>query len=128
MMRFLMACTLGFTCSAVALGPGVSPLIAFPLVFFTAYLWHTSPSGKNILPRVHPETRLYAWRLCPAFVARAFHFIHSNARLLFGIDVVIGTAIGYHTGNVWLGGLAGGCWWLFDWHLISVKIMDIKPT
>lgn len=62
------------------------------------------------------------------FVGYLFTSIHSTPRLLFGIDVAIGVAIGYYTGNALIGGLAGGAWWLLDWHLISVKWMKLQPT
>ena len=99
--------------------------------------------AKNIM-RIHPIP-LFFWRVpcgilwiiaripriiqfCGTFIATAFRYVHSNARLLFSIDVAIGVAIGYYTGNALLGGLAGGCWWLLDWHLISVRYMGLKAA
>lgn len=69
-----------------------------------------------------------ALRFCKSFIATAYRYVHSNARLLFGIDIAIGVAVGYYTGNALLGGLAGGCWWLLDWHLISVRVMGLKAA
>lgn len=128
MKRYLLACALGFVGSSVALDPGASLFIGLFLSFFAAYLLHTFPAANGIIPRAYPMANQHAWRICPAFAARAFHFIHANARLLFGIDVAIGVAVGHYTGSTLVGGLAGGCWWLFDWHLISVKVMGLKAA
>lgn len=75
-----------------------------------------------------PSAVATAYRFCQTFIAAAYRSIHSDARVLFGIDVAIGTAIGYATNSALIGGLAGGCWWLLDWHLISVKLLRITPA
>lgn len=128
MKHFLLACALSLMGSSVALTPGGSLFFDLFLSFSIAYLWHTFPSSDGLIPRTCAKARLHVWRFCPAFIARIFHFVHSNARLLFGIDVAIGVAVGHFTGNALLGGLAGGAWWLLDWHLVSIKLLGVKPA
>lgn len=108
----------------------------------------TIEGHKKIIIAVHPIPLFFWWvprgivwvikripsalaiigRFCKTFIVHVFRYVHSNARLLFGIDVAIGVAVGHFTGSALLGGLAGGAWWLLDWHLVSIKIMGVKPA
>ena len=45
--------------------------------------------------------------------------IHSEMRLLCGIDAMIGTAIGYFAGSVIVGALAGGLFGVFNYAVIT---------
>ncbi|OGM95699.1 hypothetical protein A2333_00350 [Candidatus Wolfebacteria bacterium RIFOXYB2_FULL_49_7] len=98
--------------------------VAHPIPFFC---W-TLPRGIIwVIVRI-PTAVAIAYRFCATFICTTFKYVHSNARLLFGIDVAIGVAVGHYTGSALLGGLAGGAWWLLDWHLISVKVMGLKAA
>ena len=97
---------------------------AHPIPFFC---WTLPRYIIWVIARI-PSAMAIGYRFCSAFICTTFKYVHSNARLLFGIDVAIGVAVGHYTGSALIGGLAGGAWWLLDWHLISVKVMGLKAA
>ena len=99
-------------------------MVTHPILLF---FWHIPRGFIWAIARI-PAGAAIAYRFCSSFICTTFKYVHSNARLLFGIDVAIGVAVGYYTGSALIGGLAGGAWWLLDWHLISVKVMGLKAA
>lgn len=66
--------------------------------------------------------------LACCFIRQLFLLVHSHKRVLFGIDVAIGVAIGHYTNNAILGGLAGMAWWIFDWHVVSLRYLKLEEA
>lgn len=60
------------------------------------------------------------------FVKKFFLLIHSDIRLLCGVDAAIGTAIGYYADNVIIGMLAGGVFGIVNYQIISIKILRLN--
>lgn len=68
-------------------------------------------------------------------MANVFHFfwhlfrlIHSDLRLLCGLDAAIGAGIGYAFGNVLIGALAGGLIGLVNYELVSRRLLKLVPN
>jgi len=59
------------------------------------------------------------------FIKRVFIEIHSDARLLCGVDSFLGVVVGCICGNAIIGGLAGGVFWIFDLQIISKKFLRL---
>lgn len=62
------------------------------------------------------------------FTVTLFKLIHSDLRLLCGIDAAIGAAIGYFTINPLLGATIGAVWGALNYWLISVKLLKLVPA
>lgn len=60
------------------------------------------------------------------FSITLFREIHSDARLLCACDAAIGTAIGYFTGNVILGAIAGGIFGILNYEVISKRLLHLE--
>ena len=80
-----------------------------------------------------PTAAIWIWhcRIATAkFVKTVFVLIHSDIRLLCGTDAAIGALIGYFTGNVIIGMLAGGIIGVVNYELISKRLLrlHLKPA
>lgn len=87
---------------------------------FWMFFWHGSsprvaylairhlPAGIRLLKRLG-----YTW----------YQMVHSHERMLFAIDVAIGTGIGYACHNVLIGGLIAGTWWSIDHYVIAPRVL-----
>ncbi|MBZ0242679.1 MAG: hypothetical protein K8F24_05655 [Bacteroidales bacterium] len=64
-------------------------------------------------------TRRFFWKL--------FMLIHSDIRLLVGIDSIIGGAVGYYFENMIIGMLAGAVWGFINYWLVSIKWLKLQP-
>ncbi len=62
------------------------------------------------------------------FIGHLFILIHSDIRLLCGIDAAIGTTIGYFTGSVIIGALVGGIVGVVNYEIVSKHILHLIPT
>ncbi|PIR06772.1 MAG: hypothetical protein COV55_02260 [Candidatus Komeilibacteria bacterium CG11_big_fil_rev_8_21_14_0_20_36_20] len=62
------------------------------------------------------------------FIKFLFLLIHSDIRLLCGIDATIGSGIGYLTGNVLIGMVAGGVFGVLNYQIVSLKILKVVPV
>src|SRR3989344_3356950 len=49
--------------------------------------------------------------------------IHSDIRLLCGIDAAIGVGIGYWYGNPLIGAVVGGIWGVFNYEIVSKRLL-----
>jgi hypothetical protein len=62
------------------------------------------------------------------FLKRIFILIHSDMRVLCGLDSALGAAIGYYFGNAIIGALAGGVLGVFNYKIISQKVLRLDNT
>lgn len=60
------------------------------------------------------------------FIKTIFILIHSDARLLCGIDAAIGAAIGYFAGSVMVGMVFGGIFGVVNYYVVSVRLLKLK--
>jgi preprotein translocase subunit SecE len=61
------------------------------------------------------------------FAKEIFVEIHSDIRLLCGVDAAIGAGVGYFAGNPLIGALAGGLFGVLNYYLISIKLLKLVP-
>lgn len=61
------------------------------------------------------------------FLWHLFRLIHSEKRLLCGIDAAIGTVVGYAVGNALVGALAGGVFGVLNYEIVSKRIFHLVP-
>lgn len=61
------------------------------------------------------------------FVKTVFILIHSELRLLCGVDAAIGAAIGYLAGSVFIGMITGGIVGILNYEIISRRILHLAP-
>jgi hypothetical protein len=62
------------------------------------------------------------------FLRRVFRLIHSEVRLLCGIDAAIGAAVGYHYHNVFIGMVVGGLWGVLNFEVFSIRVLKCVPA
>ena len=67
------------------------------------------------------------WRLVCRFCWLVYKEIHSDIRLLCGLDAAIGVVIGYFSGQALIGGLAGGLWGLINYEIVSKHLLKLVP-
>lgn len=56
-----------------------------------------------------------------------FREIHSDLRILCGLDAAIGTVIGYFAGNAIIGAVAGGLWGALNFEILSIRVLKLVP-
>lgn len=61
------------------------------------------------------------------FLVLTFRYIHSDVRLLCGVDAAIGAGVGYFTGDMLLGALFGGLFGLLNYRVVRTYIFKISP-
>lgn len=73
--------------------------------------------------------------LLPAALRKTVQFfyhliilIHSDIRLLCGLDAAIGSAIGYYAGNALIGALTGGVFGVLNFEILSKRILKTVPN
>lgn len=74
-----------------------------------------------------PQGVLLAMRWIAQFSRYLFFIIHSEMRLLCGLDATIGAAIGYWLGNAIIGALAGGIFGLANFEIVSRRWLKLVP-
>ena len=62
------------------------------------------------------------------FFGNVFVFIHSDEKLLCGVDTAMGVTIGYFTGNALIGAIAGGLIGVVNFELISKRLLHLIPA
>lgn len=62
------------------------------------------------------------------FVKHVFIEIHSDKRLLVGIDSAIGAIIGFFAGNVLIGAISGGVFGVLNYEILSKRILHLVPS
>jgi len=73
----------------------------------------------------------YLWKflkIVPRFFWKFFVLIHSDVRLLVGIDSLIGGAIGFYFGSIIMGMFSGAILGFVNYYFVSLKILKLKPS
>lgn len=91
------------------------------------YFW-LLPKGIVFLIKHSPRLIPQAVNTLVKFLKHVLIEIHSDLRLLCGIDSAIGAAIGWICGNAIIGGLAGGIIGALNYELISKRILHLVPA
>lgn len=65
---------------------------------------------------------------CARFIQHLFILIHSEERLLCGVDAAIGAGVGYLMGNALVGALVGGLLGVANYEFISKRWLHLVPT
>jgi len=127
-------------------GLGFISLFIIPALFTTYFLEQSYGGNANeVLWKLNPiyvgfywlpKGIIYIIPRTPRFFRKAiitigrftkilFILIHSDIRLLCGTDAAIGVVIGYFTGNVLIGGLAGGVFGVLNYEILSKRILHL---
>jgi len=61
------------------------------------------------------------------FVWLVFCEVHSDVRLLCGLDAAIGAACGYFAGSVLIGLISGGVMGLVNFEVVSKRVLKLVP-
>jgi hypothetical protein len=61
------------------------------------------------------------------FFMELFQYIHSDVRLLCGMDAAIGAGVGYFAGDMLIGALFGGAFGLLNYKIVRTYIFKISP-
>lgn len=92
--------------------------------------------GRKIFWNVNPVIVIFKWvplgiyRLLSGgirFGRELFILIHSELRLLCGVDAAIGATIGYFAGNAVVGAVAGGLIGVLNYEVISKRVLHLAP-
>ncbi len=62
------------------------------------------------------------------FIKHLFLLVHSDIRLLCGVDAAIGAAVGYFTGHAPVGMLAGGLIGVLNFEVVSKRVLKLVPA
>lgn len=89
----------------------LSPFLAFcvPFTFFA-----------KLIARLCKKLFLFFWNL--------LKIIHSDLRLLVGIDSLVGGCIGWYFQSPIIGMCSGFVWGFFNYHIISLRVFKLKPS
>lgn len=80
-------------------------------------------TGPFVIPRVSRAVVLTG-----RLIKNLFILIHSDERLLCGVDAAIGTAIGYFLGSAFLGAVAGGILGVLNYELVSKRLLGLTHS
>lgn len=61
------------------------------------------------------------------FFKELFLLVHSDIRLLCGLDATLGAALGYFAGNAFIGAIAGGLLGVVNFELLSKRVLKVLP-
>lgn len=92
-----------------------------PLLLF----WHLPRGTGRVLQRIPAATRIAAigtvafLRFLCRFGWELFLRVHSEVRLLCGVDALLGTAVGYFAGSALVGAIVGGLIGLVNYTLVT---------
>jgi hypothetical protein len=56
-----------------------------------------------------------------------FLFIHSEARIICGVDAGVGVCIGYYFNSPIIGAIAGAVFGVLNYYVVSIKILKLQP-
>lgn len=68
---------------------------------------------------------IVATKFTARFGKLLFREIHSDLRMLCGLDAAIGTVIGYFAGSAIIGALAGGLWGALNFEILSIRVLKL---
>jgi hypothetical protein len=81
----------------------------------------------SILPELATDAK-NARNMIGRFFAHLFRLIHSELRLLCGVDAAIGAAAGYYLGNAIAGAIIGGLWGVLNFEVLSIRVRKLVPA
>ena len=99
-----------------------SPIVVILLSVYTGI--RVSVSILFWLPKAGKEIGLF----CGRFLWKLFKLIHSDLRLLVGINSCLGGFVGFYFHSVLVGILAGAVWGFISYYVISLKLLKLKPS
>ena len=99
-------------------------MLYFPVLSIIYVLKYTGIAVLWILKRILAAVRITATTLW-SFVKRVFVLIHSDVRLLCGIDAAIGAGVGYFAGSIIAGMLVGGVLGVVNYEVISKRVLGL---
>ncbi|MBU4223628.1 hypothetical protein KJ934_00095 [Patescibacteria group bacterium] len=97
-------------------------------------LWFTNPIAIIVYwplwilwkaPRFIIKQVFLAIQKVVVFLIAVFVLIHSDIRLLCGVDAAIGAGIGYYAGSVIVGMLAGGILGVINYEIVSRRLLKL---
>lgn len=93
------------------------------------YLWYVPMSPFYLARLIYREKAEVALALktLGLFLAKLFRLIHSEVRLLCGVDAALGALVGYHFGNALIGAAVGGALGVVNFELISIRLLKVVP-
>jgi len=97
---------------------GFGFIICFGLVFLEKRIIHVVPQIPKFLKEMF-ITLISVLKTLAKFIATVFIMIHSEIRLLCGIDAMIGAVIGYFAGNAIIGAISGGAFGTINYLFVS---------
>ncbi|OGZ31863.1 MAG: hypothetical protein A2V69_00390 [Candidatus Portnoybacteria bacterium RBG_13_40_8] len=103
-----------------------SPISVFFYWLPKGIIWVIIRIPKAVLAMIIGLVKLA--KLMTKFIKTIFITIHSEIRLLCGVDAAIGTAIGYFAGNAIIGAIAGGLFGLLNYEVVSRRILRLVPV
>lgn len=104
----------------------LSPLRTYFLVLPKFLLWTIPKHTPKVAPTV------FRWighvvKTTMKFFGKLIYLVHSEIRLLCGMDAAIGAAVGYCLHNAILGALIGGLWGVLNFEVLSIRILKLVP-
>lgn len=91
------------------------------------FYFYLIPRGMGWLAKSTVCKTPYAVVASLKFIKTIFILIHSEIRLLCGVDAAIGATIGYFAGSVFLGTLIGGVVGVLNYEIISRRTLHLIP-
>ena len=86
-----------------------------------SFYFYWIPWGIKRIPRVVVRITVVVFQ----FLKTLFILIHSDERLLCGVDAMIGTAIGYFSGSAIIGFFAGGIFGAINYEIVSKRLLRL---
>lgn len=90
--------------------------------FIVFPIWVTYHTIRLFVSLIYTCARLI-WH----FFKNLLLLIHSEARLICGLDAGIGSVIGYLYGSPIIGALFGAIFGIANYYIVSIKILKLKP-
>lgn len=107
-----------------------TPIGIYLILPFLSLRWALKTTPKAIIlllrwiPKIMSESIVEEWQV----IKKVFITIHSEVRLLCGVDAMLGAFVGYLFWNPLLGALAGGMLGVANYYLISIKLLKLVPV
>ncbi len=97
-------------------------LWTIPKYMYIGYFWlmWQVPKGIKLFCKAVSIGFTFAWHL--------FKLIHSEERLLCGVDAAIGAMIGFYWNNAIVGAIVGGLWGVLNFEILSIRVLRLVPA